>query len=148
MAQLSSVYPCTTTSALTTFETGLAPIEHGWLGWAQYYEEIGKSVELFTNKHSGTETSVSKKPITWQVIGIKNLFAQIKEIDSSIDCCRVSPFGEYKCDTNEAIYGHIKTLCKKDGRRYIYAYHFQPDKDMHAHHRMLHRAYKSQYCVV
>ena len=131
VALLSSVYPCTTTSALTTFETGLTPIEHGWLGWAQYYEEIGKSVELFTNKESGTETSVSEKPITWEIIGYKNLFAQINEMDSKIECCRVSPFGEYKCDTNEAICGHIEALCKKDGRRYINAYHFQPDQDMH-----------------
>ena len=29
VAQLSSVYPCATTSALTTFETGLTPVEHG-----------------------------------------------------------------------------------------------------------------------
>ena len=131
VTQLSSVYPCTTTSALTTFETGLTPIEHGWLGWAHYYEEIGKSVELFTNKESGTDTPVSEKPITWQAIGYENLFSQIKEMDASIECCRVSAFGEYWCDTNEAICGHIETLCKKDGRRYIYAYHFQPDADMH-----------------
>ena len=130
-ARLSSVYPCTTTSALTTLETGLTPIEHGWLGWAQYYEEIGKSVELFTNKESGTDRSVSETPITWRVLGFKNLFEQIREADPSIECCRVSPFGEYKCDTNEAICGHIEALCKKEGRRYIYAYHFQPDKDMH-----------------
>jgi predicted AlkP superfamily pyrophosphatase or phosphodiesterase len=29
VAQLGSVYPCTTTSALTTYETGLTPLEHG-----------------------------------------------------------------------------------------------------------------------
>jgi len=131
VTQLSSVYPCTTVSALTTFETGLTPIEHGWLGWAHYFQEIGKSVELYTNKESGTERSVSEKPIAWNTLGYKNLFAQIQEADSDIECCRVSPFGEYWCDTNEAICNHIETLCKKDGRRYIYAYHFQPDKDMH-----------------
>ncbi len=131
VTQLSSVYPCTTVSALTTFETGLTPIEHGWLGWAHYFSEIGKSVELYTNKESGTEQSVSENSIAWGALGYKNLLAQINEVDSSVECCRVSPFGEYWCDTNEAICNHIETLCKKDGRRYIYAYHFQPDKDMH-----------------
>lgn len=130
-AQLSSVYPCTTVSALTTFETGLTPIEHGWLGWAHYFKEIGKSVELYTNKESGTENAVSEESIAWKTIGFKNLFTQIQEADPSVECCRVSPFGEYWCDTNEAICNHIETLCKRDGRRYIYAYHFQPDKDMH-----------------
>lgn len=131
VTQLSSVYPCTTVSALTTFETGLTPIEHGWLGWAHYFNEIGKSVELYTNNESGTEHSVSDKSMAWGTLGYKNLFTQIEEADSSVECCRVSPFGEYWCDTNEAICKHIETLCKKDGRRYIYAYHFQPDKDMH-----------------
>jgi predicted AlkP superfamily pyrophosphatase or phosphodiesterase len=131
VAQLSSVYPCTTVSALTTLETGLTPIEHGWLGWAHYFKELGKSVELYTNKESGTEKSVSESFISWQTIGFKNIFTQIQEANASIECCRVSPFGEYQCDTNEAICNHIEALCKKDGRRYIYAYHFQPDKDMH-----------------
>ena len=131
VAQLSSVYPCTTTSALTTFETGLTPIEHGWLGWSHYFKEIGKCVDLFTNNESGTEIAAADRNIVWETIGFKNLFTQIREVDSNIECCRVSPFGEYWSDTNEAICNHIETLCKKDGQRYIYAYHFQPDKDMH-----------------
>lgn len=128
---LGSVYPCTTTSALTSYETGLTPLEHGWLGWAMYFKEIGKSIELFTGKQSGTNTPAAEGNIVWDNIGFKNLFAQIKESDSSIECCRVSPFGEYWTNTNEGICNHLEELCQKDGRRYIYAYHFQPDYDMH-----------------
>lgn len=131
VAKLSSVYPSTTVSALTTFETGLTPIEHGWLGWSHYFREIGKSVELYTNYESGTERKVSENNISWDTIGYKNLFTQINETGADIECCRVSPFGEYWCETNEGICAHINELCKKDGHRYIYAYHFQPDKDMH-----------------
>ena len=129
--QLSSVYPCTTTSALTTLETGLTPLEHGWLGWSMYFKEIEKCVDLFTGHQSGTERPAADKNIVLETIGFKNLFTQIKEADPSIECCRVSPYGEYWSDTNEAVCNHIEALCKKDGRRYIYAYHFQPDKDMH-----------------
>lgn len=131
MAQLSSVYPCTTTSALTTFETGLTPLEHGWLGWSMYFKEIEKCVDLFSGNQSGTDCPATDKNIAWDTIGYKNLLEQIKEADPSVECCRISPFGEYWSDTNEAICKHIETLCKKDGRRYIWAYHFQPDKDMH-----------------
>ncbi|MCL2512612.1 MAG: alkaline phosphatase family protein [Oscillospiraceae bacterium] len=130
-ARLCSVCPCTTTSALTTFETGLTPIEHGWLGWSNYFEEIGKCVDIFSGKESGTDRPAADYNIVGETIGFKNLFEQIKEADPSVECCRVSPFGEYKSGTNEEICAHIETLCKKDGRRYIYCYHFQPDRDMH-----------------
>jgi predicted AlkP superfamily pyrophosphatase or phosphodiesterase len=130
-ARLSSVYPCTTTSALTTFETGLAPIEHGWLGWSMYFKEIGKCVDLFSGKESGTDRPASERNVVAEAIGFKNLFVQIHDASPEIECCRVSPFGEYWCNTNEAICDHLEALCKKDGRRYIYAYHFQPDADMH-----------------
>jgi len=131
VSQLNSVSPCTTTSAMTTFETGLTPIEHGWLGWSHYFKEIGKCVDLFTNRETGTKNPAADKNIVWETIGYKNLFTQIQEVDSNIECCRVSSFWEYWSDTNEAICNHIENLCKKDGRRYIIAHHFQPDHDMH-----------------
>ena len=101
IADLASVNPCTTTSALTTLETGLSPIEHGWLGWSHYFEEIGKSVDLFSNKESGADHPAVDRNIVWETIGYTNLFAQIQAVDSAIECCRVSPFGEYWSDTNE-----------------------------------------------
>ena len=131
VTQLSSVYPCTTTSALTTYETGLTPIEHGWLGWSMYFRDIGKSVDLFSGHKSGTDRPATDRNIVWDTVGFRNLFEQIRDVDASVECCRVSPYGEYRTDTNEAICVHLEALCKKDGRRYIYAYHFQPDKDMH-----------------
>ena len=131
ISQICTVYPCTTTSALTTFETGLSPLEHGWLGWSHYFKEIGKCVNLFNNKETGTDHLASENNVVWEAIGYKNLFSQINEADSTIECCRVSPFGEYYCDTIETLCSHIESLCKKDGRRYIYAYHFQPDSDAH-----------------
>ena len=130
-AELSSVYPCTTTSALTTFETGLTPAEHGWLGWSSYFKEVDECVDLFTGNISGAERPSKNPGIAWQVLAYKNLFEQIKEADSSVECCRVSPFGEYKTETNEDVCNHIEKLCQKTGRRYIFAYHFRPDSDMH-----------------
>lgn len=44
-----SVYPSTTTAATIALESGLAPIEHGWLGWSLYFKEIDKIVNLFPN---------------------------------------------------------------------------------------------------
>ena len=124
VAKLSSVNPCTTTSALTTFETGLTPIEHGWLGWSHYFAQINKCVDLFSNKETATGNPAAEYNIVWQTIGYVNLFEQIRAVSHDVDCCRVSPFGEYWCDTNEALSAHLAALCRRDGRRYIYAYHF------------------------
>jgi predicted AlkP superfamily pyrophosphatase or phosphodiesterase len=96
-----------------------------------YFSEIKKSVELFTGKQSGTSYRATEYNIVWDNIGFINLFTQIKEADTSVECCRVSSFSEYRTDTNEVICTYLETLCNKDGRRYIYAYHFQPDYDMH-----------------
>lgn len=129
---LSSVCPPTTTSALGSYETGLSPLEHGWLGWTMFFKEIDKSVELFTGYQSRTGKKAADYDIVGESIGFDNLFSQIKSVDSGIECCRVSPFGEYKAYTVEDICSHLKSLCAKAGRRYIYAYHNQPDYDAHA----------------
>ena len=47
--ELSSVYPPTTVAATTSIHSGLAPIEHGWIGWMQYFKEYDRVIELFRN---------------------------------------------------------------------------------------------------
>ena len=44
---LNSVFPPTTVAATTTFTTGLAPIESGWLGWHLYLNNEDPSITLF-----------------------------------------------------------------------------------------------------
>lgn len=39
--KMTSVFPATTASALTTFSTGLAPQQHALTGWFMYLKEIG-----------------------------------------------------------------------------------------------------------
>jgi len=40
--KMTSVFPSTTASAITSFATGLAPQQHGLTGWFVYLEEIKK----------------------------------------------------------------------------------------------------------
>ncbi|HBC29695.1 MAG TPA: hypothetical protein DC024_00400 [Clostridiales bacterium] len=88
-------------------------------------------MDLFSGHESGTDCPAANRNFVWETIGFTNLFNQICQADADIECCRVLPFGEFRIDTNEANCKHLESLCKKDGRRYIYAYHVQPDKDMH-----------------
>ena len=41
VSSLSSVFPSTTASAVTTFMTGQAPIRHGLTGWHMWFKELG-----------------------------------------------------------------------------------------------------------
>ncbi|WP_435116152.1 alkaline phosphatase family protein [Halolamina sp. C58] len=42
---LTSTYPSETAAAITTLHTGLLPAEHGLLGWHQYLDSAGESVQ-------------------------------------------------------------------------------------------------------
>ncbi len=48
LQKVDTVFPPTTASATITLQTGLYPCEHGWIGWAQYFEEFDDTIELFT----------------------------------------------------------------------------------------------------
>jgi predicted AlkP superfamily pyrophosphatase or phosphodiesterase len=130
-ADISSVYPCSTTSALTTLESGLSPAEHGWVGWTCYFSEIDACVNLLSGKQNGTGAPAADYDIVRKKLSFTTVQDQIRRINPAIECCTVSPFAEYKADTCEKVCAQITALCKKPGRRYIYAYHFQPDYDMH-----------------
>ena len=41
IGSMTSVFPATTASAITTFATGLAPQQHAFTGWFMFLKEIG-----------------------------------------------------------------------------------------------------------
>lgn len=130
---ISSVFPPTTTAATTTMETGLSPIEHGWLGWSLYFDEVGANVNIFPNTLSGTEgISAADYHVARQYIPYKNVFEKITEAtDGSVKAYAVSPFSDFHSGSVSEICHTIKKLCAEDGRKYIYSYWHQPDYDMH-----------------
>lgn len=48
--KINTVFPPTTACATISLQTGLYPKEHGWIGWAQYFEIYDDVIELFTQK--------------------------------------------------------------------------------------------------
>lgn len=54
-AKITSVFPSTTATAVTTFLTALAPQQHGLTGWFTYFREIGSiaAVLPFQPRHGG-----------------------------------------------------------------------------------------------
>ncbi|WP_455365739.1 alkaline phosphatase family protein, partial [Kaarinaea lacus] len=44
--KLTTVFPSTTATAITTFMTGLAPQQHGLTGWFTYFHELGSIITV------------------------------------------------------------------------------------------------------
>jgi Uncharacterized proteins of the AP superfamily len=127
-SEISSVFPPTTTAATTSVLTGKTPAEHGWIGWSCYFKEVDKCVDLYSNCESGTDKAASAENQPYKYLGYKNI---INALGNKVRACMVSPFSNYYADTMEGICEHLKTLCEEEGRKFIYAYHYQPDHDMH-----------------
>ena len=49
---LTSVFPTTTTAALTTYYAGKPPYETGWIGWSQYFKEYGRAIDMLPQRES------------------------------------------------------------------------------------------------
>lgn len=134
ISDISSVYPCTTTAAITSITSGLTPNEHGWVGWSCYFKEIDKCIDLFSNNISGISKGVpaSNEHIPYKYLGFEDILSQIdRATNGTIKALSVSPFSNYFANTCEGICEHLENLCMEDGKKFIYAYHFQPDHDMH-----------------
>ncbi len=67
---LTSVFPSTTASAITTLLTGLAPAQHALTGWHVYFEEIGAIGAVLPDQMRG-----SKERLTGPALPASRLFA-------------------------------------------------------------------------
>ena len=130
---ISSVFPPTTTSATTTMGTGLSPIEHGWLGWSLYFNEIDANVNIFPNTLSGSGgRSAADYHVAQRYIPFESIWNKIsKDSNSVVKAYSVSPFSSFKSKSIYEICNTVKRLCTENRRKYIYTYWDQPDYDMH-----------------
>ena len=47
---VTSVYPSTTTAAMTTYYSGKSPLETGWIAWSQYFKEYCRCMDVLQHK--------------------------------------------------------------------------------------------------
>ena len=127
---ISSVFPATTTAATVTMETGMSPIEHGWLGWSLFFDEIGANVNNFSSTLFGTdgepaaEYHVARRYLPYKSVQEKNYETGRAEAH------HISVFTAHSQSVEE-ICESVASLCGRDGIKYIYTYWHQPDYDIH-----------------
>jgi len=77
--KLSSVFPTTTVSAITSFMTGLTPQEHGLLGYIQFLQEIGTILNMIDFSYPGMSNVSYDTLIKRKIKRLPNVFQNIKK---------------------------------------------------------------------
>ncbi len=74
---MTSVYPPTTAAATTIFDSALAPVSSGWLGWFEYFKEVDDYRILFMNQSYYSKVSQKDDVIT-KAIGYEKVKDKIE----------------------------------------------------------------------
>lgn len=131
--KITSVFPPTTAAAISTFQTGLAPQQHGFTAWFMFLKEIGilSQILRFKARMGGeifSENGVNINDIFGQEsftkkIKAKSVVIQIDKVahsDFSKACSKKAKIEPYK-DLN-GFFKKIKKAVKSHGKKYIYSY--------------------------
>lgn len=129
--EITTVFPATTTAATTSMQTGLNPIEHGYLGWNVYIEPINKVITLYQNTEKG------HNQVDEDFLNIKDTYYKIKTIPEQIEeeekglGIELFPFQKTIYTDLDDMLEKIKMATLHPGKKYIYAYDPEPDSTMH-----------------
>ena len=144
IGSLSSVFPSTTASAITTFMTGLAPAQHGLTGWHVQLDEIGQMLAILPMTVRGRSEALALPvgDLLPRLFPYPTLFQQMMRESFVIAPQRIAgtPFnawharGAAPCayTTLPELFGQLGDLLKDATvPRYVYAYY--PDLDSASH---------------
>lgn len=83
--KMTSVFPATTASAMTTFSTGLAPQQHALTGWFMYLKEIGAVSVILPFTSRAGDLKLTKGKIKYKdIYNEKSFFEDLKANSISI----------------------------------------------------------------
>ncbi len=138
---ITSVFPSTTTAALTTYYSGKPPFESGWIAWSQYFKEYGRAIDMLSHKESYLKEDISKAKINVfeSVVNYESIFNRIENASKETKAYEITP--EYsdrrskrslRANNLTEICDNIKLICKnKDENNFIFAYSDNPDGLLH-----------------
>ena len=138
LTTVTSVYPSTTTAAMTTYYSGKTPLETGWIAWSQYFKEYGRCLNMLPRVESYTEKKLDKvsKDVFESVVNYKTVYEMIEEV--GVQAFEICPsYVERKskrtlvANSIEEMCEGIKTLCSTTDRKFILSYFDNPDGLLH-----------------
>ena len=137
---VTSVYPSTTTAALTTYYSGRPPYETGWIAWSQYFKEYGRAIDMFSHNESYMREPL-KKPLMdvfKTIVNYETIFDKIEKASTDVKAYEIEP--EYaerrakraiKANNIDELIMNINDLCLMPSKKFIFAYSDNPDGLLH-----------------
>lgn len=128
--KLTSVFPSSTPSAISTFYTGLAPREHGVTGWYTWLKELGAVSTILPFKPRFGEESFDVD--IGSVLSGNSLFDEVAR-----DCCHVtldklkgskfnslfgSGFETYGYSSLDEMFDLLERVVRSDGKKFVLSY--------------------------
>ena len=137
---VTSVYPSTTTAALTTYYSGRPPFETGWIAWSQYFKEYGRAIDMLSHKESyiGEDLKNTKIDVFKEIVNYKTIYEQIEEASPDVKAYEITPSYSDKrakrsvrADNLNELISNIEMVCSTQGKKFILAYSDNPDGILH-----------------
>ncbi len=142
LGSLTSVFPSTTASAISTFMTGDAPVRHGLTGWHMWFRELGVVGAPLPFYARGSRDDLHNWGITAPgLFKTRSLFAHLRRESFIIHPARLSGSAYTKAHTGKArikkfrgLSGMLKhLLCISRGSRSSFSYAYWPQLDALSH---------------
>lgn len=136
---ITSVFPSTTTAAMTTYYSGKPPIETGWIAMSQYFKEYGRAVEMLREVDSYTGEKIkSEKLDIFDLIKYETIYEKIEKATGNTKAYEINPTfckarskRNINADNIELICDNIKAICNNNENNFILAYYDNPDSLLH-----------------
>lgn len=136
---ITSVYPSTTTAAITTYYSGKPPIETGWIAMSQYFKEYGRCMEMLREKESYTGERIKDAKIDiYDLIKYDTIYSQIEKSSPEVKAYEINPSyckarskRNLNADDIRVMCDYIDCLCNNKDRNFILAYSDNPDGLLH-----------------
>lgn len=141
--KLTSVFPSTTASAISTFATGLAPQQHAITGWFMYFQELSEVLAVlpFIPRNPKIKTSYDMKtmrsqikfePLMQKISREKTVISPQYIVDSQFNQIISTDAHRIGYDKLDECFDHIEAEIKSHhDKKYIYAY--WPEFDANCH---------------
>ncbi|HUQ75051.1 MAG TPA: alkaline phosphatase family protein [Burkholderiales bacterium] len=131
---MTSVFPSTTASAITTSYTGCTPLEHGLTGWFTYFGEAGCVSAALPFRSRGDMASLSARgvsadqvytsPSLFGALPVKSVVVTYRDIiDSQYNSIHCRGAERLAYDTADELVAQIERAVKTSAeRKFVYAY--------------------------
>jgi hypothetical protein len=145
-ASITTVFPSTTATAITTFMTGLSPQHHAVTGWHMYFRELGTVLAVlpFRPRHGGPSLAVAggvtpdrllgNTPLVDRIDAAAHVVSPAAIVDSCFNTAHSGRARRIGHGGLDGMFAAVRDVVRGgQGRQYVYAYYSELDSLAHAH---------------